>query len=276
RREEERRHDALEHQRKMREEWNKRSSSRPASRHTTPDKRKSVDSHRQRRSKGSESRSRKRTSAEKGGSREKRSKNTASDESEGERRSGGSRHSRRSSRHSSRSRKSGQRRKSRSREKPQSEVKKVTAEQLAQGKETMKRFVQSAEGGAGPQHYPQSAEGGSEPLSDTVGKSKLGPHPNADLQHLSAEQLSDKFTIDLIRAMGMSEQNAQKAVSDYKQGYIPVYVDPKAIPLPSGPPPPPQSAPSTPQRKVVLKPEAAATPGYPGFDHLRAVGLAQG
>ncbi|MCP4475620.1 MAG: hypothetical protein GY821_13850, partial [Gammaproteobacteria bacterium] len=81
RREEERRHDALEHQRKMREDWNRRGSSRPISRQTTPDKRKSVDTHRQRRSKGSESRSRKRTSVEKGGSREKRSKNTASEES---------------------------------------------------------------------------------------------------------------------------------------------------------------------------------------------------
>ncbi|MCP4473995.1 MAG: hypothetical protein GY821_05405, partial [Gammaproteobacteria bacterium] len=166
----------------------------------------------------------------------------------------------------------------------------------------MKRFVQSAEGGAEPQLYPQSAEGGAEPqlypqsaeggsgpqsqpqpakgkstlLSDAEVKSRLGPHPNADLQHLSDEQLKDKFTIDLIRAIGMSEENAQKAVSEYRQGYLPERVDLKKIPLPPGPPLPPPSAPSTPQRKVVLKSESTATPGYPGFDHLRAVGLAQG
>ncbi|MCP4488759.1 MAG: hypothetical protein GY820_15815 [Gammaproteobacteria bacterium] len=151
----------------------------------------------------------------------------------------------------------------------------------------MKRFVQSAEGGVEPQMYPQSAEGGAGPqsqpqpakrkstlLSDAEIKSRLGPHPNADLQHLSAEQLGEDLAIKIIRSMGMSDQNAQKAVSDYKQGYVPVYIDPKSIPLPPGPSLPPPSAPSTPQRKVVLKPESPATPGYPGFDHLRAVGLA--
>ncbi|MCP4491700.1 MAG: hypothetical protein GY820_30995, partial [Gammaproteobacteria bacterium] len=61
-----------------------------------------------------------------------------------------------------------------------------------------------------------------------------------------------------------------------KHGYLPERIDPKTIPLPPGPSLPPPSAPSTPQRKVVLKPEYIATPGYPGFDHLRAVGLAQG
>ncbi|MCP4490626.1 MAG: hypothetical protein GY820_25430, partial [Gammaproteobacteria bacterium] len=113
-------------------------------------------------------------------------------------------------------------------------------------------------------------------MSDAEVKSRLGPHPNADLQHLSTEQLSDKFTIDLIRAIGVSQENAQKAVSEYRQGYLPERVDLKTIPLPPGPPLPPPSAPSTPQRKVVLKSESTATPGYPGFDHLRAVGLAQG
>ncbi|MCP4494346.1 MAG: hypothetical protein GY820_44655, partial [Gammaproteobacteria bacterium] len=146
----------------------------------------------------------------------------------------------------------------------------------------MKRFVQSAEGGAEPQHYPQSAEGGRAPLSGTVGKSQLGPHPNADLQHLSVEQLGENLAVKIIQGMGISEQNAQKAVSDYKQGYLPEHVDPKTIPLPPKPPLPPgpplpsPSVPSTPQRKVVLKPESTATPGYPGFDHTRAVGLAQG
>ncbi|MCP4494105.1 MAG: hypothetical protein GY820_43400, partial [Gammaproteobacteria bacterium] len=315
RKEEERRHDALEHQRKMREDWNRRGSSRPISRHATPDKRKSVDTRRQRRSKGSESRSRKRTSVEKGGSREKRSKNTASEESGKERRSGGSRHSRRSSKHSSRSRRPERRGESKSREKPRSEVKKISTEQIAQGRQTMQRYVQSAEGGAEPQLYPQSAEGGAEPqmypqsaeggaesqmypqsaeggsgpqsqsrsvksksnlLSDAEVKSRLGPHPNADLQHLTAEQLGEEIAVKIIRAMGVSEHNAQKAVSDFQQGYVPERVDLKTIPLPPEPPLPPQSAPSTPHRKVVLKPETTATPGYPGFDHTRSIGLAQG
>ncbi|MCP4486898.1 MAG: hypothetical protein GY820_06200, partial [Gammaproteobacteria bacterium] len=129
----------------------------------------------------------------------------------------------------------------------------------------MQRYVQSAEGGAEPQLYPQSAEGGAEPqmypqsaeggsgppsqsrsaksksnlLSDAEVKSRLGPHPNADLQHLSAEQLGEDLAIKIIQSIGISEQNAQRAVSDFKQGYLPERIDPKTIPLPPGPSLPP-------------------------------------